>query len=189
MLTIAVLIPITSNILHVLKIVKIGFDITPVSFAFTLLFMGVAVLKYKFLSIIPIALHRIVNNVEEAIIVIDYSDSVIFYNDLFFEYFKASSVSKNSDINIFVEYIKSISAADKSIKSFCEALQTNKLVVYDGEICIDNTQIKHFNVKIRPIKGNKDEVLGRIITFHDICEYVNLLDNLNVKNKKLIRSK
>lgn len=112
-----ILIPVISNILYVFRVVKVDIDVTPTSIAISLFLLAIAILKYKFLNIIPIALQRIVNSVEEAIIAIDYFDTIIFYNDIFIDNFKNSKVSKNCNINIFVEYIKSISMENKSMKS------------------------------------------------------------------------
>ncbi|MBC8059603.1 MAG: hypothetical protein H7Y18_02950 [Clostridiaceae bacterium] len=183
-----ILIPVISNMLYVFRVVKLDIDITPISISISLFLLGIAVLKYRFLNIIPIALPRMINSIAEAIIVIDYFDTIIFCNDIFHQYFHASKVNKNSNINDFLEYLKAISHLDKGVNSFCEALKINTSVVYDGKICISMTSVKHFNVKIRPIKGNNNKALGRIVTFNDICESVNLLESLNLKNKELMEA-
>ncbi len=187
LLALAVTVPLLSNVIYISGLFRPGLDITPVSFAFSLLLFAVAIFKYKFLNLMPIAMKRIVDNVEEAIIVTDCFNTVIYVNDLFSVYFKEAQISKNGSINKFIEYIEGNADRPEELEKFLLALKPGgSSEGFDGEICFKSPGIRHFNIKIRTVSDSAGTTVGRVITFNDISKYINLLEQLNIKNEELL---
>ena len=76
------MIPIAINFAGVLGI-PMTIYLTPISFTVSALFFALAILKFKFLSITPIALQNIVDKISDGYIVIDDEDIVTDYNKTF----------------------------------------------------------------------------------------------------------
>ncbi|OUM97889.1 MAG: hypothetical protein BAA02_05500 [Paenibacillaceae bacterium ZCTH02-B3] len=53
------------------------------------------------------------------------------------------------------------------------------------EISIRNGGLRHVNIQIAPILDDRREVIGRVITFHDVTDLRKLVDDLNRKNETL----
>ena len=65
------LLPIVVNLLGTLNIVSMTIYITPICFTFTILCYSLAIFKFKFLSVAPIALQRVVDRMSDAYIVLN----------------------------------------------------------------------------------------------------------------------
>ena len=53
------------------------------------------------------------------------------------------------------------------------------------EISIRNGGLRHIHIQIAPILEDRREVIGRVITFHDVTDLRKLVDDLNRKNETL----
>ena len=53
------------------------------------------------------------------------------------------------------------------------------------EISIREGGLRHVNIQIAPILENRKELIGRVITFHDVTDLRKLVDDLNRKNETL----
>ena len=54
-----------------MTIFKMNIYVTPISFVFSVFFFTIAILKYNFLDLAPIALQRIVNQMSDSYLVIN----------------------------------------------------------------------------------------------------------------------
>jgi PAS domain-containing protein len=61
---------------------------TPLSFSVTIMLLGIAILKYNFLDVAPIALQRIVNQMSDAYLVLTKEYEVSDCNKAFEKIFK-----------------------------------------------------------------------------------------------------
>ncbi len=182
----AMLLPLFSNVLYNFKITSYDFDITPVSFSLSLLLLVFATFRYRFLSILPIAMRRIINNMKESFIVVDDTNRIIKYNEAFASNFIESlSLKHNSDIRHFVEGISEKIKDDPTSTEIANVLLSSSDAPYAGELKLTIPEKKSYSVNIQPIITDEKVYIGRIISFNDVTEYRKVLDELNLKNIEL----
>ena len=85
------MIPIVVNILGTFNIIPMTVYITPISFAFTIICFTFAIFKFKFLSVTPIAMQRIVDRMSDSFLVVNEDGTITDFNDTFLKTFKLSS--------------------------------------------------------------------------------------------------
>lgn len=187
LIILAALIPIITNWLHVFRYIRVGFDLTPVSFVLTFMLFFIASLRYKFLNIMPVALRRIFNHMDHAMVVADDCGTIINYNNKFRqEFLDPFRITSAARIESFVEKILEVieqnkREAEEILQAICQG--TKKDLV--GVIELNIGERKCFKIKISPLLNKKNQVLGQVISFNDITGYKNLLDEVNKKNTRL----
>ncbi|HOJ77149.1 MAG TPA: histidine kinase N-terminal 7TM domain-containing protein [Bacillota bacterium] len=205
-------IPIITNVLIVVHIISVDFDITPFSLLATLLVLWFAALKYKLLDLVPMAVREVIDNIKDILIVVDYSNMIVDYNrmfrNVFPELFELSTV--NSRESILDKFLKRVFDCldSKSIfrrptldlESFFQLLvekcdnkdEALKVVDYIRNTCETSTcnelnfalMEKWYLIRIQPINDG-GQVVGRVVVLADITKYKQLVAELNQKNAKL----
>lgn len=192
LLVLAVIIPIISNLLFIISVVfkqnfiRLEYDFTPVSFALSLLIFAVAVFKYRFLNIVPIAFKKIIQNLQYSVVVIDSLNKIDSYNGSFISAFNIEDkIPIYEDINEFIKDLRKKIVSNTDTERIIQSIkyETNNNV--SGELTIGEPLKKTFSVNIQPMVSKSGEFIGRIVTFNDITESKNLLDQLNEKNIEL----
>jgi len=79
---IGLLLPIIANIIHVFRLIEIGFDITPIMFNMTLVIFGYVAYRYGFLDIKMVTRSMILGNIHEGIIIIDNNRRIVEKNNI-----------------------------------------------------------------------------------------------------------
>ena len=140
LLILTVVIPVTSNILVIFKIVSFGIDITPVSFAISLLLFSIAIFRYRFFNLATFALRGIVEDMVESIIVVDKYNKITDYNkSMVKEFSKYLSTRLNCeivDISDFIDRIKEDIKNEKISKEIINDIKTNVNESIIGEIIV-----------------------------------------------------
>ena len=134
------LIPIVVNILG-MTVIDTNIYVTPISFIVTILFFGVAILRYNFLSIAPIALKRVVDQMSDLYLVLNQDCIISDCNKPFEKVFKTE---KNSLIgkNLFdLNFPKNIIAQKGSLKTCISSAKKDEKV-YKLQVALKNTE-KH----------------------------------------------
>jgi signal transduction histidine kinase len=161
------------------------FTMTPIGFFVTMLIITLATFKYRFLNITPIALRKVVDNVKEAIIVLDNYNHIIDSNNAFFSTFLDYLSSDAEDLRSFSDKMsQGLEEGEESCVSL-QAIQSETVTNFNGELSMVKPKRKCFSVSIRPVLNKRNEVLGRVVSFNDISGYKNLLHELNRKNGEL----
>ncbi|MDQ2085413.1 histidine kinase N-terminal 7TM domain-containing protein [Herbivorax sp. ANBcel31] len=188
----AAITPTLANIFYIVNaatnihIIPKGYDPTPVSFAISLLLFSIAMFKYRFLNIVPIAFRKIVYNLNESIIVVDSLNRIDNFNKSFLDTFSTTQkIRIYDDIETFTKYLKSTVSLTAESEKLINAINDTSAISESGQIDIISPQKKSFRVNIQPLFGKKQDFLGRIILFNDITDYKNLLDEVNDKNAEL----
>jgi len=184
-LILAVLIPIISNFLSVTHIVDLGFDLTPVSFSLTMLLIAVATFKYRFLDVVPIARRDIVEKMNDAVLVFNINNKVIDWNSAFLSNIHIDEgIKKDADITAVFEKIEAISSG-KIKPEFVEEVKGLKPSIVSTEITLLKPSKKTYHMKFHPVLDKHGDVIAKALTFVDITEYKNMMDELNQKNIEL----
>lgn len=174
------LISIVINILGTLGIIKMSIYVTPMTFAIAFLFYALAIFKFDFLKVVPIALQRVVDIMSDGYIIVNDEQTITDFNRTFLDLFslKASEV-RNININ---NLISKLSNSQDKNRAFLEAINQTKS--NDKTIRIERyfSQLnKYFNIEINSIK-NKNTYLGTLILFKDITQHT--MDMKTIKDNQ-----
>ena len=176
------LVPIAVNIMC-MTLLSANIYITPIFFIVTILFFGVAILRYNFLNIAPIALKKVVDQMSDLYLVLNQDCIVSDCNKPFEKIFK---ITKNNLIgkNLFdLKISKNIVAKKGSLKTCINNAQKNEKV-FKLEVALKNSE-KHYNVEISGIYDDGN-CIGILILFKDITQHLIDMDNLEKNQNTLM---
>ncbi len=182
LIIIGTLIPLIINIVGLFG-VSMSIYITPISFTFTAIFYALAIFKFNFLNVSPIALQTVVNKMSDGYIVLDVNNTVIDFNHTFLTMINV----KDSDLRgkDFFELLNNprlITIESENFRKFIiKATENNK--TYSFELNTENN--KYFNVEISSITNNSS-ILGTLILFKDITQHIDDLKTIGEKQETLM---
>lgn len=163
------IVPIAINLLGIFGI-PMTIYLTPMSFTITVLLYTLAILKFRFLSITPIALQRIVDRISDGYIVVNEDNTIIDFNKTFLNIFKLEETSVRNN-NVFsvitTNYIKNrdlVIIKDYIVNSK-NSVNTNRIDIklVKGE--------KYFTVEINGIFSD-NSYIGTLILFKDTTQHM-----------------
>ena len=166
-----VLIPIIINVLGTFNIIPMNIYLTPICFAFSIFFFAVAIFKYGFLKVTPIAMQRVVDRMSDSFLVINEDNIITDFNNTFLKTFnlKAENV-RNADFIKFVTY-QNLENMDinflNSALEKCKSTEDTILVRREMKI-----QDKYFNIEASGIFSQKT-FLGTVILLKDVTQHMN----------------
>ena len=151
------------NILSTLGVLNSSIYTTPIAFSIAVLFFTLAIFKFDFLKVTPIALQKVVDRISDSYVVVNEDNVIIDFNETFLKTFKVSSNDVRNK-NLFDLF--------KSHESFNMA--SNKIVRDTSETIILEEYFdkidKYFNIEITRI-DSKGNFLGTLILFKDITQH------------------
>ncbi len=181
---IGALIPIITNLLGSLGIVQMSIYITPITFAFTVIFFSLAMFKFNLFKTTPIALQRIVDRISDSYIVLNENHEISDFNETFITTFHTNaSIIRGKNLNDFLDennmdvtdFKNHIEVVEKSDDS--EKVETFELYISKIK--------KYFNIEITNIIQNQ-QFLGFLILFKDITQHIRDMKSLEDNQDLLI---
>lgn len=170
----AVSIPLLGNILHIEHVNPFKFfDPTPFLFTVTGLIFYWGIMKYEFLSIIPIARKSVIESMNDGYVVADFTDSIVDINKSALELVGKSRkevVGKNVN-EIFGEELK-LSNNTNDEDFFAEISLKSGF----------ETKFFDLNISYLTSHGN---VRGKLMLIHDISKIYRYQEALKQANKKI----
>lgn len=169
LIVVGISIPLITNILGTLKIISMTVYITPISFAFTMLFFALSIFKFKFLGVAPVALQTIVNRISDSYLVLNENLLITDFNSTFLKTFNLSA-SDIREKNI-LEFLSTHKQYDMNLPKLENSLNrvkhSSETIVFEQHFKKIN---KYFTVEINNIlvKGNS---LGILMLFKDITQH------------------
>ena len=169
LIVVGISIPLITNILGTLKIISMTVYITPISFAFTMLFFALSIFKFKFLGVAPVALQTIVNRISDGYLVLNENLLITDFNSTFLKTFNLSA-SDIREKNI-LEFLSTHKQYDMNLPKLENSLNrvkhSSETIVFEQHFKKIN---KYFTVEINNIlvKGNS---LGILMLFKDITQH------------------
>ena len=162
-------IPIVVNVLGTFKIIPMSVFITPISFAFAMLFFALAIFKFKFLGIAPIALRTVVNRMSDSYIILNENYVVTDFNNTFLNIFKLKDENiRDKNIIKFLEHHQDYGVDIAEFKQYLNSVKgRTETVSFEQGILPFN---KFFTVEINNIM-DKNNFLGILILFKDITQH------------------
>ena len=180
LIVIGALIPIVVNILGTFGIIPMSVYVTPICFTFSIFFFAIAIFKFNFLSITPIAMQRIVDRMSDSFVVVNEDGNITDFNDTFLKTFKLSASDvRNVDFVNFITSQKLEKVDDKFIKSILEKCKsTEETILVKKEMQIKD---KYFNIEASGI-FSKNNFLGTLILLKDVTQHV--IDRNTIEDKQ-----
>lgn len=178
-------IPLILNILGAIGIIKTSVYVTPIAFTVATLFYALAIFKFKFLSITPIALQKIFDRISDGYIVIDENNKITDFNETFLKMSKFKEALVRNK-NIF-ELIKSTSInidTEELNKILISVKGTTKTLTLDKHF---ESLKKHFHIEFSSL-NNKDSFIGTLILFKDITQHIEDMDTIKRTQDTLMES-
>jgi len=163
------LVPIIVNSLGTLNIVPITVYLTPMSFTVAILFFALAIFKFNFLSVAPIALQRVVDRMSDAYLVLNEENRIIDFNETLIKTSKLKSeFIRNKEIFELINLIENLPIDKEKFKNALEKSKTTtKTISFEKYFeALD----KYYNIEISSIM-NKNTFLGTLILFKDITQH------------------
>ena len=169
LIVLGVSVPLVVNILGTFKIIPMSIYVTPITFTVTIICCAIAILKFQFLGVTPIALQKIVDRISDGYVVLDENNTITDFNKTFLDIFKVKAEdirSKN-----FIKLIQNKEVSRQTIakidKSIERANKTETTVSFEQHF----SEIKkYFKIEITPI-NSENTSLGTLFLFKDITQH------------------
>lgn len=166
------LIPIIVNVLGTFQIIPMTVYITPICFSLTILFFALAIFKFKFLSVTPIAMQKIVDRISDSFVVINDELVIIDYNETMIHKFGAENMQIR---NKSLEEIIRVFDPDNSDNILEKILDAIKKTKNNTETIVIRAYFKkidkYFNIEVNSIFSKKI-CIGSLVLFKDITQHI-----------------
>lgn len=143
--------------------------ITPISFTIAILFFTIAIFKFGFLKVAPIALQKIVDRMSDSYMVLNEDMIVTDFNQTLLKTFSLSgSDFRNIDI---IDLLKKYDTLDIDVEELISAI--NKTKMDDTTVTFEmhfKSVNKYFHIEINSIKNN-NAFLGTLILLKDVTQH------------------
>jgi len=184
LILLGILFSLTINIIYSFNIVELTFNINSISFTAAILCFFISIIRYKFLSVIPIARQKIMSLISDSYIIVDEYFDVIDYNESFEKTFsKYIEIERNTNINELLGKESKLNFEAYKIKKLIDASKKkNKHFSIKKHLLYENFD-RHYNIEVAPM-FSKQVYLGSIIIFKDITQ--NIKDLEAIKEQQAI---
>jgi PAS domain S-box-containing protein len=166
-------IPFLLNIMMTFGVIDRG--IYPIGYAFTAIFITMAIYKYNFLIFRYIARHILFDQIKDSILVLDNYYRIVDFNPGFVRIFNLTSekIINKHILKVFKNHPADIK---KYIRAFNENLNFAQPIEVSNRI---------YDVRYTQLKRRTGEKIGKIIVLHDTSELQELERNLMKSNREL----
>ncbi|WP_144905947.1 histidine kinase N-terminal 7TM domain-containing protein [Halobellus captivus] len=158
------------------EVLPFPFDPTPVGATLGVVMLGWVLYRSKFVEIVPIARDTVVEEMSDAVVIIDAEDRVIDWNAEAGHRFDAEDASEGIPADEFFD-----SVPDETLAKFTDTTQTETQISFEH----DGTA-QHFAVSISPIESADDStLLGRVVVIRDVTDEKRREEQLLKQNEYL----
>lgn len=177
-------VPLSVNIIFTFNLIDLPFLSNSIAFTIFTMFTMIAIFKFDFLDIMPIAMRTIVDRISDGFIVIDENFRITDYNKTIQNTFDPITNIKRK-YNIF-DVFKFLKAPE--MDSFGEVMRKvnviKESIVFEHHFCEENFD-KYFKIEITPIISGENH-LGTIILLKDITQNKANLKKISEQQEQII---
>ncbi|MFB6206478.1 MAG: histidine kinase N-terminal 7TM domain-containing protein [Haloglomus sp.] len=175
MLLAGILVAAGVNALFIFDLV--AFDPAPFVFAVTGLCFGVAMFRYKLLTLLPIARDTVVRNMDSGVVVLDRDDRLVDVNE------RGRSMFDLDRSNALGTPVASALADYPAVREQLGADRSDEPVEVetDGEV-------RHYDLETSDLTDALDAYVGRVVVFTDITQRVEQQRRLQQRTSELERT-
>ena len=176
--------PLIVNLLGITQLFSISIYATPIAFAFTIICITIAIFKFDFIKIAPIALQRIVDRISDSYIVLNDDMIITDFNQTLLKTFSLpGNIIRNMNIidlisnyhNMYIDIDIIIQAVNKT------RLEDKTITIEQHFKAID----KYFHIEINSIKNN-NTYLGTLILLKDITQHTKDMQTIKENQEVLV---
>ncbi len=181
LIVIGTVIPVVINALATFGVVASTIYITPITFFIGVSFYYVAIFRFQFLSVSPIALQRIVDRISDSYLILNYDNVITDFNETFLKTFNFTANSiRNTDFNKLLD--SSYTDIDELILALDKAKHSLETFTFQRHFSKLN---KYFNIEINNITS-KGNFLGTLILFKDITQHMEDMQTIQNNQNMLV---
>jgi diguanylate cyclase (GGDEF)-like protein/PAS domain S-box-containing protein len=170
-MVVGAVIPLTFHLLYVLRVFKVTFDVTPITFSVSALVFLLTISRYGLFNIIPIAHRRMVDSMKDGVIVLDKGGTIVEINNTARE---LMNVNNNSFIGkSYGEVINKEGDNNERLKRILAAVAGAPSSFMEDINLVESFPGININVSISNINGNNSHQLGKLAVIRDVTERVN----------------
>ena len=170
LIIIGITFPFIINILLTFQVFNLPAYYTPITFTFTIICFALAIIKFDFLNITPIALQRIVDLISDSYIVVKSNFDIIDFNKTFVDSFPTvNGIVRKANLLRVIKENPSFNLDAKALAILSKkAIRSKQTVGFEANI-VGSEVDRYFMVEITPIFVI-ESYLGTIILLKDITQ-------------------
>lgn len=150
-------VPWVANILFV--VVRLGpFDYTPIAFLITGLAVAWGIFKVGLVEISPIIRKRVIDEMQDGMLVLDEHDRVLEANPAVLRMAKVTEDVIGQPVNLVTDRWPQLRERFKDLTSGQEEIS----------LTFDNGETNHYQISVSPLLDQSDHLTGRLVMVHEI---------------------
>ncbi|MBZ0274882.1 MAG: PAS domain-containing protein [Anaerolineae bacterium] len=141
-----------------------GLDLPPLAFVMTGIVFTISLLRVHLLDIVPIARGVLVENMNDAVLVLDVQNRVVDINPAAQRLLSDASVSARSLLG------QSLQNIFPQLRKITESADNSDAVPRQSELALEGASVRYFEVQTVPLYDRSGRFSGRLMTCRDISE-------------------
>jgi PAS domain S-box-containing protein len=146
-------------------------DLTPIGFLIMSCIIILGIFKFRVFDLIPVAREKVIETINEAVIVTDNYSRIVMHNNAFRNYFNLG------DSKLIGKYLENIFPV---LSDMIELFEQSKSIEYNEF----NFEDKTFDMSVKTLE-RKSVLAGKIIVLHDISHRKKMVEQLFLSNLHL----
>ncbi|MCC7450468.1 MAG: PAS domain-containing protein [Anaerolineae bacterium] len=154
-------------------------DLTPFAFAITGLAMGMSLVRFRLLDLVPVARDTVIESMSDGILVLDALNRIVDVNLAILDLIDAKSAAE-----VIGKPAGQVLARYQSLLE-----QYRSVDQAQAEIAFERGgQTRFFELRISPLRNRHGELTGRLVIAHDISELKAAAEQIKAQNDVLLRT-
>ena len=183
---IAVLFPLVINVIITLRLANMPVYYTSIGFTIAISLFFLSIVKYQFLSIMPIAVQTILDRMTDSFAVIDENNKITHYNKAFTETFKSFNPRLMSNICELFKSKASLASFAEILEDYIDMVKTSgRTLSFDQWLSLEHEDC-YFQVDVTPIFVSETNILsGLLVFFKDTTQIHKAIETIK-KNETML---
>ncbi|MGE5474549.1 MAG: histidine kinase N-terminal 7TM domain-containing protein [Ignavibacteriales bacterium] len=182
-------IPVLVNISYTFNLFKMPSLSTALSLSSCAIFYALAIIKFDFLNVVPIALEKVVDHISDSFIVINEDFEIIDFNKTFSRTFgQVFKIKRKNNLLDLIKDIQGVNLIPDKIEEYVNiAIETKRTNLYEKRfVTIDGSFDRYFEIEITPIMSKKI-FIGVLILFRDITQHKQNIEEIKQTQNHLMQ--
>lgn len=168
--------------------INMGPYATASTFSITSILYMLAIFKFDFLNITPIALEKVVDHISDSFIVINEDYEIIDFNKTFTETFGSIiKIKRKYNVSEYLRNIQSLNIVPEQIEHYIKlTIKTKESYTYEKHfVSADGEFDRYFEIEITPIM-TREMFIGVLILLRDITQHKENLEKIKQTQNQLL---
>lgn len=168
----ACLLPLVVNLLYTLHVPGFQVYSTPVAFSVTVLLLLVAMFRFGFLKVVPVAMQTAINRISDCFAVVDRDMHIVNYNEAFVRHFVKDGTA-NADTDRLDDALVSVGVSPDQITAITWCAY-NAFETSEGQSCsisLDGENPRYYTVEFAPV-ADGTQYPALVVLLKDVTQHV-----------------